>query len=79
MRQYTITLATRLGHPALATRTLFLFENAMRKGKFRYGKKARLVAGAALAIALRESRKGETMKDIAVSPRLNNGFKSLSD
>lgn len=67
MRQYTVTLASRIGHPALATRTLFLFESAMQKGKYHYGRKARLVAGAALAVALRENQKGETMKDIAVS------------
>lgn len=67
MRQYTVALASRIGHSALGTRTLFLSESAMQKGKFRYGRKARLVAGAALAIALRENQKGETMRDIAAS------------
>ncbi|KAH8117521.1 hypothetical protein DFH11DRAFT_1724511 [Phellopilus nigrolimitatus] len=65
MRQYTEALAKRIGHPALSTRALYLFELAMEKGRFRYGKKARLVSGASLAIALREGQKGETIKDIA--------------
>ncbi|KAI5124494.1 hypothetical protein M0805_003021 [Coniferiporia weirii] len=65
MRQYTVALASRIGHPALSTRSLYLFELAMDKGRFRYGRKARLVAGASLAIALREEQKGETIRDIA--------------
>ncbi|THH09359.1 hypothetical protein EW145_g2062 [Phellinidium pouzarii] len=65
MRQYTVALASRIGHSSLSTRALYLFELAMQKGAFRYGRKARLVAGACLAIALREGQKGETISDIA--------------
>ena len=67
MREYVSTLASRVGHPALFTRSLFVFEQAMERGRYRYGRKARLVAGASLAISLREAHKGETIKDIAVS------------
>ena len=42
----------------------------MEEGRFRYGRKARPVAGSCLAIALREAQKGETIKDIAV--RISN-------
>ncbi|KAL5511534.1 hypothetical protein ACEPAH_4751 [Sanghuangporus vaninii] len=65
MREYVSALAHRIGHPSLSGRTLFLFELAMERGRFRYGKRARLVAAACLAIALRENHKGETIRDIA--------------
>ncbi|KAL5533031.1 hypothetical protein ACEPAF_4807 [Sanghuangporus sanghuang] len=65
MREYISALAHRIGHPSLSGRTLFLFELAMERGRFRYGKRARLVAAACLAIALRENHKGETIRDIA--------------
>lgn len=67
MREYVSTLANRVGHPSLSTRSLFVFEQAMERGHYHYGRKARLVAGASLAISLREVHKGETIKDIAVS------------
>ena len=67
MREYVSTLASRVGHPSLFTRSLFVFEQAMERGHYKYGRKARLVAGASLAVALREAHKGETIKDIAVS------------
>ena len=79
MAQFTFTLAKRIGHPGLCPRALLLFEQALERGHVRWGRKARLVAGAALAIALREGRKGETMNDIAVwgfSPRVLR-FQSL--
>ncbi|KLO18795.1 hypothetical protein SCHPADRAFT_819130 [Schizopora paradoxa] len=65
MAQFTFSLAKRIGHPGLCPRALLLFEQALERGHVRWGRKARLVAGAALAIALREGRKGETMNDIA--------------
>lgn len=66
MRQYISALTARIGHSALSTRTQILFDQAMACGRFHYGRKARLVAGSSLVIALREARKGETIKDIAV-------------
>lgn len=70
MRRYIAALARRIGYSALTNRSTFLFERAMEEGRFRYGRKARLVAGSCLAIALREAQKGETIKDIAV--RISN-------
>ena len=67
MHQYIVSLSTRVGHLGLAPRVQFLFDQAMAKGNYRFGRKARLVAGASLAIALREAQKGETIRDIAVS------------
>lgn len=67
MREYISTLAGRIGHPSLFTRSLFVFEQTMEQGHFKYGRKARLLAGASLTIALREAHKGETIRDIAVS------------
>ena len=49
MREYILALTRRIGYPSLSERTLFLFERAMERGHFRYGRKARLVAGASLA------------------------------
>ena len=66
MHQFTVALASRIGHHALATRAVYLFDQAVQKGGFRFGRKARLVAGASLIIALRENKKGETVRDIAV-------------
>lgn len=66
MRRYIAALAHRVEHPSLSSRTIFLFELAMERGHFRYGRRARLVAAACLAVALRENHLGETLKDIAV-------------
>jgi transcription factor IIIB subunit 2 len=66
MHKYTAALASRLGHSGLAARVQLLFDQAMRKGQFRWGRKAKLVAGASMAIALREAHKGETLRDISV-------------
>lgn len=65
MRELVAALASRIGYPALAARAVNIFELAMQKGNFRFGRKARLVAGASLIIALRENQKGETVRDIA--------------
>ena len=59
-------LARRLGHPGLSLRTQFIFNQALQHGFVRWGRKSRLVAGAAIIIALREAQRGETVKDIAV-------------
>ena len=66
MQKYTAALASRLGHPGLTARAQLLFDQAMEKGQFRWGRKAKLVSGAAMVIALREAHKGETLRDISV-------------
>lgn len=67
MYQYIAALATRINHSGLTPRTQTLFDQAMLKGKFRWGRKAKLVAGASLHVALREAHKSGTLQDIAVS------------
>lgn len=66
MRSFTAALALRIGHPGLTARAQLLFDQAMEKGRFRWGRKAKLVSGASMFVALREARKGETLRDISV-------------
>ncbi|KAM5542568.1 hypothetical protein V8D89_003529 [Ganoderma adspersum] len=65
MHEFIRVLATRVSSPGLTPRAQGIFDQAMRLGKYRWGRKARLTAGAALAIALRESRKSDYLRDIA--------------
>jgi len=58
-------LLVRLNYPGLAPRATNLFNLAMKAGSYRWGNKAVLVAGASVAIALRESGKGETLEYLA--------------
>ena len=53
-----------------------VFDQAMRAGRFRWGRKAKLTAGASLAIALRESHKSDSIRDIAVSILLHSLVKT---
>ena len=39
----------------------------MSKGQFRWGRKAKLTAGASVSISARESRKSVSLRDISVS------------
>ncbi|KAI1788476.1 hypothetical protein LXA43DRAFT_1159325 [Ganoderma leucocontextum] len=65
MHEFIRVLATRVSNPGLTPRAQGIFDQAMRLGKYRWGRKAKLTAGAALAIALRESRKSDYLRDIA--------------
>ncbi len=67
MHQFIQTLAMRLSNPGITQRAQGIFDQAMRVGQYRWGRRAKLTAGAALAIALRESRKSDSIHDIAVS------------
>ena len=67
MHEFIRTLATRLGSPGAAMRAQGIFDQAMRVGKYRWGRRAKLTSGAALAITLRESHKSDSVRDIAVS------------
>ena len=69
MHEYIRTLAGRLSSPGSAVRAQGLFDQAMQKTRFRWGRRAKLAAGASLAIALRESQKSDSLRDIAVSTR----------
>ena len=70
MHKYTAALASRLGYPGLTARAQFVFDQAMEKGRCRWGRRARLVSGAAMLIILREAQKGETVNDISVRQSL---------
>ncbi|RPD59131.1 hypothetical protein L226DRAFT_553616 [Lentinus tigrinus ALCF2SS1-7] len=65
MHEFIRTLTTRLGNPGATTRAQGIFDQAMRVGQYRWGRKAKLTAGAALAISLRESHKSDSIRDIA--------------
>ena len=66
MHQYILGVLTKLTCPGLAPRAQSLFDRARAHGNYRWGKKAVLVAGACIAIALRESRKGVMMSHLTV-------------
>ncbi|GBE82611.1 predicted protein [Sparassis crispa] len=59
------SVATRLGHPGVTSRAQGIFDRAMLKGQYRWGRKAKLASGAAIAVALRESNKSDSLRDIA--------------
>ncbi|KZT11649.1 uncharacterized protein LAESUDRAFT_755282 [Laetiporus sulphureus 93-53] len=65
MHEYIKSVAGRLVSPGSAPRAQGIFDQAMRRGHYRWGRKARLVAGASVAIALREAHKSESCSDIA--------------
>ncbi|KAF5365744.1 hypothetical protein D9758_003267 [Tetrapyrgos nigripes] len=66
------SLAVSLTAPGLAPRACTLFDQAMRTGHFRWGSKAKLVAGASLSIALRESKRPDSLRDIAILLQLDH-------
>lgn len=65
MHQYVDDLTRNLHVSSLSSRAKNLFDNAMSTGSFRWGRKAKLVAGASLSIAMRESKRPEALRDIA--------------
>jgi transcription factor IIIB 90 kDa subunit len=67
MHEFINAISSRLSHPGSALRAQTIFDQAMSKGKFRWGKKAKRIAGASIAIALREATKSVSLRDIAVS------------
>ena len=69
---FITSLCNRLSHPGLASRAQTLFSQAMSKGQFRWGRKAKLTAGASVSIAVRESRKSVSLRDISVSFRFSD-------
>ncbi|THG95031.1 hypothetical protein EW026_g6545 [Hermanssonia centrifuga] len=65
MHEFIKSIAGRLSFSGSATRAQAVFDQAMSKGGLRWGRKAKLVAGASLAVALRESHKSDSLRDIA--------------
>ncbi|KAA1471296.1 hypothetical protein DENSPDRAFT_837257 [Dentipellis sp. KUC8613] len=65
MHESIRSLAARLAHPGLAPRAQALFDLTMLRASLRWGRAAKLAAGASLAYALREAGKGDLIHDIA--------------
>ena len=65
--QFIRTILVRLSNPGAAARAQSIFDQAMLRAQYRWGRKTQLAAGAAIAIALRESHKSDSINDIAVS------------
>ncbi|EGN95447.1 hypothetical protein SERLA73DRAFT_186453 [Serpula lacrymans var. lacrymans S7.3] len=59
------SLLTRLNYPGLSPRAIIIFTQAMSKGNYKWGRRAKLAAGASIAIALREAHKSDSLRDIA--------------
>lgn len=59
------SVLTKLKNPGLSPRAETIFTQAMTNGRYRWGRKAKLVAGASMAIALREAHKSDSLRDIA--------------
>ncbi|KAF5386842.1 hypothetical protein D9615_001887 [Tricholomella constricta] len=65
MAQFISSLAISINASGLSPRAIIIFNQSMASGNFRWGRKAKLVAGASLAIALREYRRPDSLNDIA--------------
>lgn len=61
------TLAGRLGHHGVATRAQAIFDSMMQRTSMKWGKAAKLAAGAAVVFAMREQGRGDRTHCVAVS------------
>ncbi|KAF9452268.1 hypothetical protein P691DRAFT_661264 [Macrolepiota fuliginosa MF-IS2] len=81
--EFIESLAKSLNATGLPPRVMTLFRQAKEAIQFRWGRRAKLVAGACLAIALRESNRPDCLRDIAYLleeplPILSRSFVSLT-
>ncbi|KAG6895360.1 hypothetical protein C0992_001667 [Termitomyces sp. T32_za158] len=65
MSQFISSLAASINASGLSPRATLIFTQAMTAGKYRWGRKAKLVAGASLSLALREYRRPDSLDNIA--------------
>jgi len=65
IQEFIRSLVSTLSATGLAPRATTLFTQAMAAGNFRWGRKAKLVAGACISVALRESKRPDSLRDIA--------------
>jgi transcription factor IIIB subunit 2 len=70
MHQCLASILRRISQPGLFERSCYLFDLGMQRAKYRWGRRARLCAGACVLIALNEQQKGETAATVAVSSSL---------
>ncbi|CAE6489632.1 unnamed protein product [Rhizoctonia solani] len=62
-----LAAVTRNMHQLPCTeRAQYIMEQAMKKGRFRWGRSAERVAGASICLALRESGRAESIREVAV-------------
>lgn len=66
MHVFIETISSRLSSSSVADRAKTIFDQAMSTGQFNWGRKAKLLSGAALSVALRESNKRDSLQDIAL-------------
>lgn len=81
--EFIKSLARSLNATGLSPRTMNLFRQAKDAMQFRWGRKAKLVAGASLAVALRESNRPDCLRDISFLleepfPALSRAFMSIT-
>ncbi|KXN93390.1 hypothetical protein AN958_00314 [Leucoagaricus sp. SymC.cos] len=74
--EFIESLARTLNASGLSPRTMNLFRQAKEAIRFRWGRKAKLIAGVCMAIALRESNRPDCLRDI--SYLLEEPFPALS-
>lgn len=67
MHEFIRSVASQLSNIGVASRAQTIFDQAMLKGNYNWGRRAKLIGGASIAIALREVNKSEALRDIAVS------------
>ena len=65
MHEFIRSISSNLSAPAVSTRAIALFSQAMSSGRYRWGRKAKLAAAASVAVALRESHRSDSLRDIA--------------
>jgi transcription factor IIIB 90 kDa subunit len=76
MHDFIRSISTRLSNPGLSPRATTIFTQAMAAGHYRWGRRAKLTAGASIAIALRESHKPDSLRDITYL--IDESFSSVS-
>jgi transcription factor IIIB subunit 2 len=79
MHQYIESILRNISQSGLKDRATYLFNLAMDRAGYRWGRQAKLAAGACIMIALNESQRGETTATLAVSSpfKLSVGFSCM--
>jgi transcription factor IIIB subunit 2 len=65
MFEFINSLASSINASSLSARAAVLFNQAMATGRYRWGRKSKLVAGACIALALRECNRPDALHDVA--------------
>ncbi|KAG8733207.1 hypothetical protein FRC11_007925 [Ceratobasidium sp. 423] len=65
-KSFLAAVTRNMRQTSCTERAQYIMEQAMRKGKFRWGQGAERVAGASICIALRETGKAESTREVAV-------------